>query len=106
MKTIFEYTQSLIVMALVLAGLAGISYNLFREDGWVEKAVGDIWTLQLQYPLIAIPLTIGAVVLLNMFFKGNLVRGRKSALPDVLLYMMMAAGAYYIALYLIKGSFY
>lgn len=96
--------QSIIVIALVLAGIAGLSYHAFKDDGFVEEFLGDIWEWQFQYPLIAIPLTVGAIVLFKTWSSGNLVKGRKSRAPDLLIYLLMGFGAYYIGNYAIHGT--
>jgi hypothetical protein len=96
--------ESFIVILLVLAGIAGLSYNAFREDGFIEEALGNIWSLETQYPLIAVPTTIAAIVLFNMWRNDTVARNRKSKLPDILLYMLMACGAYFIAQYAMNGT--
>ena len=104
MKQMLDLMQSLIVMALVLAGIGGLSYHAFRDDGFVEEFLGDIWEWQFQYPLIAIPLTVGAIVLYKVWSNGNMVKGRKGRAGDLLVYLLMGFGAYYIGVYAIHGT--
>ena len=103
MKQAFEFTKSILVMALVLAGIAGLSYHAFKEDGFVEETLGDIWEWQFQYPLIAIPLTVGAIILFKTWASGNMF-SRKSGLADILVYILMALGAYFIGNYFMHGT--
>lgn len=104
MKQTIEFLESFVVIALVLAGIGGISYNLFRDDGWIERALGNIWDIQVQYPLITIPLIVGAIVLGVMWRNNRIAKGQRGKLPTILLYLLMAAGAYFIGSYAIKGS--
>lgn len=104
MKDVIEYVQSFVVIALILAGIGGLSYHLFREDGWLETLLGDVLAMQLQYPLIAIPLTIAAIWLGVMWRNKRITRGHVSRLPDAFIWALMAAGAYFIGYYLIHGS--
>ncbi len=104
MKQYLEFLESFVVIALVLAGLAGISFNLFRDDGWVEKVFGNIWELHVQYPLIAIPVTIGAIILGTMWRDNRVAKGQRSKLPTYLLYALMLAGVYYVGHYAIRGT--
>lgn len=104
MKQYLEFLESFAVILLVLAGLTGISYNLFRDDGWIESALGNIWDIEVQYPLIAVPVTIGAVVMGLMWRDNRLARGQRSKLPTYFLYLLMAAGAYYIGNYIVYGT--
>ena len=104
MKQYLEFLESLVAVALILAGLAGLSFNLLREDGWIETIFGNIWELNVQYPLIAIPLTVGAIVLGLMWRQNRIVRGRLSRLPTFVMLVLMAAGAYYIWSFITRGS--
>jgi hypothetical protein len=101
MKKIFEYMQSGIGIALILAGIGGLSYELFREGGWIETLLGTLWNIGTRHTLIVIPVVIAAAILFNSRKrKGNAVHGvhgRSSRLPDMVLYTIMAAGAYYTA---------
>ena len=100
-----EFLVSFVVIALVLFGLGGVSYNLFREDGWVEQIFGNIWETSIKYPLIAIPLIVGGVLLGSMWRDHRVAKGRQSKLPTYIVYVMMVAGLYYIWVYARPGSF-
>ena len=104
MKQYLEFLYSFVVIVLVLSGLGGISFNLFRDDGWIEKLFGNIWEIHIQYPLIAIPVTIGAVILGAMWRDNRIARGQRSHLPTYVLYLLMAAGAYYLYQYFTYGT--
>lgn len=104
MKQVVEFLESFVLIALVLVGLGGLSYNLFRVDGWLEKVLGRIWDLDIQYSLMTIPMLIGAVVLFNMWRGGRAVHSRNSILPNVLLYGLFAAGVYYAGRYVLTGT--
>lgn len=93
------------MIALVVAGLGGISYNMFREDGWISTLFGKFVDVQLANPLIAIPFTIGAVVLGKMWRDHQTAHGKTSRLPDVLVYVVGAAGAYFLWRFFSTGSF-
>lgn len=104
MKQILEFLESFVVMALVLAGLAGISYHMFRDGGWMESILGNIWNFQAKYPLIALPVLVGAIILGIMWRNHRLATGHVGKLPTLLLYLLMAAGAYFIGHYAIRGE--
>ena len=104
MKRIVEFLESFVIIGLVLAGIAGISFNLFRDDGWIEAALGNIWDLNVQYPLIAIPVTIGAFVMFRLWSRDRVIHGKTSRLPNLILYSLVIAGAYYVGRYAITGS--
>ncbi|MCW5604096.1 MAG: hypothetical protein KIT18_06085 [Burkholderiales bacterium] len=103
MKKIYEYVESFVVIGLVLAGIGGISYHVFREGGWIESIMGTIWNLESRHLLIAIPVVIAAVVMFNVRRKGRPVHGKTSRLPDLVLYGIMIAGTYFIGRFIATG---
>jgi hypothetical protein len=104
-KQVVDYIQSFIVVGLVLFGIAGLSYHSFRDDGWIESALGDIWDLHIQYPLIAFPVTIGAIFFGKLWRENRLARGYRSKLPDFFIYALMGAGAYFFSHFVYYGEF-
>lgn len=104
MKQIVEFLESFVVITLVLAGIGGISYNLFREDGWLETTLGNILNLDIQYSLIVITMLVGAVILLNLWRGGRVIHSKTSMLPNLLLYSLFVAGVYFIGRYVLTGT--
>ena len=104
LKTILEYIESFATVVLVLAGISGISWHLFRDDGWLEMAFGNIFEVHIQYPLIAIPVTFAAIIMLRMWRENRLSRGRLQELPNIFIYTLMALGVYFIGYFWIHGT--
>jgi hypothetical protein len=104
-KQTLEYLSSFFTMTLVLAGLGGVSYNMFREGGWLGTLFSKFVDVQMDNPLVAIPVTIGAVILGKMWYDHQRAKGHASRMPDILIYVIMAAGAYYLWLFFSTGSF-
>ena len=104
-KQVFDYFATFITIALVLAGIGGVSYNLFREGGWMGTFTSKFIDVQLENPLIAIPFTIGIVVVGKMWRDNQVAKGRTSRMPDVFVYVIMAAGAYFLWRLYSTGSF-
>jgi hypothetical protein len=95
-KQIFEYIQSFLTIGLLLAGLGGVAYHMFKENGWLGRILGKIWDVQMENPVIAIPLTLAVLFIGKMWYDHNRAKGYTSKLPDVLIYVIMAAGVYFI----------
>jgi membrane protein insertase Oxa1/YidC/SpoIIIJ len=95
-KKIVEYVQSVVTITLLLAGIGGFFYNVFKKDGWGGAVLGKIWDANVNNPVVAIPVTIGIVFILKMWYDHNRAKGHTSKLPDVLIYVIMAAGVYFI----------
>jgi len=104
LKPVAEFLESFVVVALVLAGITGLSYNLLRESGWLGTALGHMWDVEIRYPMIAIPVTIAAVIMFRLWSRNKVIHGRMSRLPNLLLYVLMASGAYFIGLYAVTGA--
>jgi len=99
-----NYLQSFGTIILVLFGISGISYHCFRDDGWIESAVGNLWGATIQYPLIAIPIIIGAIFLGKSWNQSRLTHGRTSKLPDLVINAFMIAGVVFIVRWFMYGT--
>jgi hypothetical protein len=104
-KQYLEYIESFGVITLVLFGIAGFSYHLFRDNGWVETALGNLWDVSIQYPLIALPVIVAAVFLGKMWNEARITHGRASKLPDFIIYALMLAGAIFVGRFFWYGTF-
>ncbi len=104
MSQSLNYLQSFGTIILVLFGIGGISYHFFRDDGWIEAALGNVWGATVQYPLIAIPIIIGAIFLGKMWNQSRLTHGNTSKLPDYVVYALMAAGVVFIGRWFLYGT--
>ena len=103
MKQIVEYVQSFLTIGLLLAGLGGVAYHMFKEDGWLGKILGKIWDVQMANPVIAIPATLAILFIGKLWYDHNRAKGYTSKLPDVLIYVIMAAGVYFIYEFVTRG---
>lgn len=95
MKQIFGYIQSFLIVVLVLMGIAGLAYRTFREDGWFGTALERLWNWFVDHPLVAIPLTITVFVFGKLWNDHQAAKGQTSKLPNLFIFGVMAAGAYF-----------
>jgi hypothetical protein len=103
-KKIFDSITTFGTVILILAGIGGVAYNMFRENGWLGTILGKVWSAQMEHPAVAIPVTIGVAFLGKMWYDHNRAKGHTSKLPDVLIYVIMAAGVYFIWRFFSQGS--
>lgn len=88
-------------MGLVLTGIAGLAYEMFREDGLFSKAMNKLFDSSTS--MMMIPVIIFALWLLNRWFSApNKSETKKSG--DLPMYVMMVIGAYYIFKFTTSGS--
>jgi hypothetical protein len=102
-KQALEWIKSFATIALILAGLGGLAYHMFKENGWLGAALGKLWDVNMEKPVIAIPVTLGVLLIGKLWYDHNRAKGHTSKLPDVLIYVIMAAGAFFIWQFLAYG---
>jgi len=95
-KQILEYVSSFVTITLILAGIGGASYHMFKDNGWLGQILGKVWDIQMSNPVIAIPVTLVILFLGKLWYDHNRAKGHTSKLPNVLIYIIMAAGAYFL----------
>ncbi len=103
MKQFFSFVESLITIALVLAGVAGIGYNCFREGGWLKQGVGRLTDVYLDYPLAALGATV-AIFFAYRAWRDRRGLGKGGKAFDYVVYVFMAAGIYFIGHYVLTGN--
>lgn len=84
---------AMIRMALMLVGIFGITYELFRENGWLSKLLGNIFDSSAN-------MLIAALVLIGLWLLNRWVslphKQDKMSVGDIPMYAMMAVGVYYL----------
>jgi len=103
LKQFFSFVESLITVALVMAGVAGISYRTFREDGWLSQGLGKVADAYLSYPIIAIAATI-ALFFVYRSLRDRADRSSGGRMFDYVVYGLMAVGIYFIGHFVLKGT--
>ena len=94
----------MVTLVLVVVAIAGISYHCFREGGWVSQGAGKISDAYVNYPLMAIALTIAAIFGFRAW-RGRKIQGTRTRFFDYVIYTMMAIGIYFIGRYITTGEY-
>lgn len=94
MKKIVGAAWTYIVFTLVLIGITGLSLECFKDNGWVERIFDVVWEAEVRSPLLITPILGGALLLISIFLRGGLETGKGHIPSDLLLYGIMAYGAY------------
>jgi hypothetical protein len=89
-------------MALMLVGIVGIAMELFRDDGWLKTALGKLF--ETTTSMMFIPVIIFGLWLLNRWMTSP-NKSETSKSGELPMYLMMAAGAYYLFMLITTGSF-
>jgi len=104
MQAAIPFLISLATFVLIISGILGIAVNLFYEDGLVVTLLGRIWDAGTHYLITSVPILVGAIVLGKYWIVPGLNKGGSSASANLLMFMMMAAGGYFIYLYMATGT--
>lgn len=99
MKDILKEAWSFFCFTLVLIGIIGLSWSAFGEKGWIESLWGVAWNAETRNPILAIPVIGGTLLLVWLFMRGGLKPGKTSRLADLLVYVTMLSGAYFLFQY-------
>jgi len=60
LKHILDFLESFVIIVLVLAGLVGLSYRMFRGGGWFESALERAAELVFQNVTVSIVVAIAS----------------------------------------------
>ena len=95
MKDSIKFISSLIFVVFVIAGIAGISYDLFRPEGWVSHWLGDIWSMEMHFIIMGIPVLIVTLAVAKMWLGGLLASSKGDMMVNIMMGALVLAGVYY-----------
>jgi hypothetical protein len=103
LKQILVVLEALVTLALVVVAIVGISYHSFREGGWLAQGFGKLTDAYVNYPLIAVAITIAGIFGFRAWRNRN-IRGARTKFFDYVIYALMAVGIYFIGRYIVLGQ--
>lgn len=103
MKSLFTTLGSLLVGGLIMLGIGGIAYHLFRENGWISQGLGALWNAQFQAPVMTIILIIAAIFVFKALRGAQVGNKRESKIPDFILFAFIATGIFFLGRLLTSG---
>lgn len=89
-------------MGLMLVGIFGITFELFRKNGWLSTLLGGIIDSTASMLLIVVAL-LGLWLLNRLLSTPN--KSETKRVGDIPMYAMMAVGAFYIYRLFTSGGF-
>ena len=98
-KESFQLILSLIYVALVIAGISGISYGLFRPEGWVSDWLGSVWSMEMHFLVMAVPVFIISIVVVKKWLNGLFASSKGDTLVNILMGILLLAGIYFSGKY-------
>ncbi len=103
MKAIFTTLGSFLVGGLILLGIGGIAYHLFRDGGWFSQGLGALWQAQFQAPVMTIILIIAAIFVFKALYGAQIGNKRDSKIPDFVLFDFIATGIFFLGRLVTSG---
>jgi hypothetical protein len=91
----------LMLFSLLLLGLGGLIYKSVRSGGWIESALGGLWT---QHPGMAMPALLsaaGVLALIKRYFDNRAMFGKRG---DILVYGCLALGLFFAFKLIVTGT--
>ena len=94
-KESFQLILSLIYVAFVIAGISGISYSLFRPGGWVSNWLGSVWSMEMHFLVMAIPVFIISIIVVKKWLNGLFASSKGDTLVNILMGILLLSGIYF-----------
>jgi choline-glycine betaine transporter len=104
MKTLLSTLGSILVGGLILLGIGGIAYHLFRDDGWISQGLGALWKASYQAPVMTIILIIAALFVFKALYGAQIGGKRESKIPDFVLFAFIATGIFFLGRLITTGQ--
>lgn len=104
MSPLVSTLLAVLVGALILLGIGGIVYHLFRDGGWIAQGMDALWEAQYQAPLMTIFLIVVALFVIRILHAAQIGGKHESKLPDLALYTFIATGIYFLGRLVITGQ--
>jgi len=105
LKLIRDFLESFVIVVLVIAGIGGIFYHLFRQAGWGTVVVDRALELYFLHPTPMISVVLVALVDDVVWHESRAATGKyNKKFPTYVLYVLMAAGVFFIGRYAIRGA--
>ncbi len=95
---------ALLVGGLVLLGIGGIAYHLFRDGGWISQGLGALWEAHYQAPIMTIILIVAAIFVVRTLHSAQIGGKRESRIPDFVLFAFIAVGIFFLGRLLTMGQ--
>ena len=98
-KESFQLILSLIYVAFVIAGISGISYSLFRPEGWISNWLGRVWSMEMHFLVMAVPVFIISIVVVKKWLNGLFASSKGDTLVNILMGILLLSGIYFSGKY-------
>lgn len=104
MKSTIQFLLSLVITVLIILGIAGLSWNFFKPNGWLVHWFGRIWNLETHYVVMALPVLIAAIVIAKYWIGGWIATSKADTFANFITYVLALIGAGFVVKIFVYGS--
>jgi Ca2+/Na+ antiporter len=103
MKSLLNTLGSVLIGALIMLGIGGTAYHLFRENGLLAQGMGALWNAQYEAPVMTVVLILAAIFVIKALRGAQVGNKRESKIPDFILFAFIATGIFFLGRLLTSG---
>jgi len=103
MKSLLNTLGSVLVGALIMLGIGGTAYHLFRENGLLSQGLGALWSAHYEAPVMVVVLILAAFFVVKALRGAQVGNRRESRIPDFILFAFIATGIFFLGRLLTSG---
>mgnify|MGYP000075314348 FL=1 len=103
MRALFNLLGTLLVGGLILLGIGGVAYHLFRENGWLSQGMGALWEAHYEAPFMTLTLLIAGFLVFKALHSAQIGNNSKSKIPDFVMFTFIAIGIFFFGRWLTSG---
>ena len=105
LKQLLTFLESFVIVVLVIAGIVGLFYNTFRGGGWFDSAFERFMAIVFTNVTASVIIGCVGLVAFAMWYDRHITKGvYNKRLPTIILYVLVAAGVYYVGRYALFGT--
>lgn len=104
MKSTLQFLFALVITGLILIGIAGLTWNFLKPDGWLVHWFGRIWALETHYLVMAVPVVLAALFVARLWSRGWLATSRADVFANFVTYALALVGMGFLVKMFMYGS--
>jgi len=102
--SVLSVVLSITQLLLVAVGLIGLAIQFFRDKGWLKQWLSSLMNTSTSTLVIAVPVLLLAYLIGKSWMDSHSERESSNFIADIMLYVMMLVGAWFIFSYLTAGD--
>jgi hypothetical protein len=89
---------------LVLLGMGGTAYHMFRDGGLIEQGLGVLWEAQYHAPVMTIITVLAGIYVAKIIYDSQIGNKRNSKIPDLVMLIFVGIGIFLLYRLIVTGK--